>query len=322
CLTMWQKNKLIWDIRKRTFGVDEKTNFIQTNNLDRLEFVQRLKLEASLDVHYGCVSKTCKYFMTVSAAGDGNIHYTNITRSPEFIQYNYTCHHGTAYQVIFLPTVPYYLALGCTDSSDRIQYDRRILGTISTGIQLFKGPETWNYMCVRFVPPNLAGHWSCRVTSLCYSSDGREVLASFSSDYVYLFDPKDDKASKLKELPKNKGEGLLCAPVKRLKMRGDWSDTGPQLSLSFLKYPFKCPFTPGSITIKITIMMTTLVSTHVDNNVLFIISVCTAAVSSDWLSMFYYLLSKKNNYESDSNYIVPLWCGLPDFHRIIMVIKT
>uniref|UniRef100_A0A672S2S2 Uncharacterized protein n=1 Tax=Sinocyclocheilus grahami TaxID=75366 RepID=A0A672S2S2_SINGR len=82
-------------------------------------------------------------------------------------------------------------------------------------------------ICVCFVPPHLAGR-SCRMTSLCYSSDGREVLASFSSDYIYLFDPKDDKASKLKELPKNKGEGLLRPPVKRLRMRGYWSDTGPR----------------------------------------------------------------------------------------------
>lgn len=62
-------------------------------------------------------------------------------------------------------------------------------------------------ICVRFVPPHLAGR-SCCVTSLCYSSDGLEVLASFSSDYIYLFDPKDDKASKLQEFPENKGEGV------------------------------------------------------------------------------------------------------------------
>uniref|UniRef100_A0A671RY28 Ddb1 and cul4 associated factor 6 n=1 Tax=Sinocyclocheilus anshuiensis TaxID=1608454 RepID=A0A671RY28_9TELE len=125
------------------------------------------------------------------------------------------------------PTVPYYLVLGCSDSSVHI-YDRRMLGTISTGCRSSSGTTG---ICVRFVPPHLAGR-SCRVTSLCYSSDGREVLASFSSDYIYLFDPKDDKASKLKELEggdnKSLRTTLLRPPVKRLRMRGDWSYTGPR----------------------------------------------------------------------------------------------
>lgn len=48
-------------------------------------------------------------------------------------------------------------------------------------------------MCARFVPLHLINK-SWRVTSLNYSQDGREVLASYDSDCVYLFDPKDDKA--------------------------------------------------------------------------------------------------------------------------------
>lgn len=52
-------------------------------------------------------------------------------------------------------------------------------------------------MCVRFVPAHLSTK-SCRVTSLCYSEDGQEVLVSYSSDYIYLFDPKDDQARELK----------------------------------------------------------------------------------------------------------------------------
>ena len=52
-------------------------------------------------------------------------------------------------------------------------------------------------MCVRFVPAHLSNK-SCRVTSLCYSGDGQEVLVSYSSDYVYLFDPNNDQARELK----------------------------------------------------------------------------------------------------------------------------
>lgn len=52
-------------------------------------------------------------------------------------------------------------------------------------------------MCARFVPRHLVNK-SCRVTSLAYSRDGREVLASYASDCLYLFDPKDDKGHELK----------------------------------------------------------------------------------------------------------------------------
>ena len=52
-------------------------------------------------------------------------------------------------------------------------------------------------MCARFVPRHLLNK-SCRVTSLAFSRDGREVLASYASDYLYLFDPKDDKGRELK----------------------------------------------------------------------------------------------------------------------------
>lgn len=69
---------------------------------------------------------------------------------------------------------------------------------------VFCSLRTGNYMgrgttgmCVRFVPAHLTNK-SCRVTSLCYSGDGQEVLVSYSSDYIYLFDPKDDQARELK----------------------------------------------------------------------------------------------------------------------------
>lgn len=52
-------------------------------------------------------------------------------------------------------------------------------------------------MVARFIPSHLSNK-SCRVTSLCYSEDGQEILVSYSSDYIYLFDPKDDTARELK----------------------------------------------------------------------------------------------------------------------------
>ncbi|XP_054443785.1 DDB1- and CUL4-associated factor 6 isoform X2 [Pteronotus mesoamericanus] len=129
-----------------------------------------------------------------------------------------------ATSVAICPPVPYHLAVGCSDSSVRI-YDRRVLGTRATGNYAGRGTAG---MVARFLPPHLSNK-SCRVTSLCYSEDGQEVLVSYSSDYIYLFDPKDDTARELRTpSAEERREELRQPPVKRLRLRGDWSDTGPR----------------------------------------------------------------------------------------------
>uniref|UniRef100_A0A673Z8C6 Ddb1 and cul4 associated factor 6 n=1 Tax=Salmo trutta TaxID=8032 RepID=A0A673Z8C6_SALTR len=288
----------------------------------RREFVQRLKLEATLNVHDGCVNTiswndTGEYILSgsddtnlvitnpynrkvkatirsghranifsakfmpqtsdqqiISCSGDGIIYYTHTEKSPDINrQCQFTCHYGTAYEIMTVPNdpytflscgedgtvrwfdlrmktsctkedckddilincrraatsisicplVPYYLAVGCSDSSVRI-YDRRMLGTRATGNYMGRGTTG---MCVRFVPAHLSNKL-CRVTSLCYSGDGQEVLVSYSSDYIYLFDPKNDQARELKGPSEERREELRQPPVKRLRLRGDWSDTGPR----------------------------------------------------------------------------------------------
>ena len=67
-------------------------------------------------------------------------------------------------------------------------------------------------------------------------SDGREILVSFSSDYIYVFDPNQDDMSRATKLcvgqrPQNGGAKAKARersppPMKRLRLRGDWSDTG------------------------------------------------------------------------------------------------
>ncbi|XP_017586934.1 PREDICTED: DDB1- and CUL4-associated factor 6 isoform X4 [Corvus brachyrhynchos] len=294
-----------------------------TTNLGRREFIQRLKLEATLNVHDGCVNTICwndtgEYILSgsddtnlvisnpysrkvlttirsghranifsakflpctndkqiVSCSGDGVIFYTNVEQDAETNrQCQYTCHYGTTYEIMTVPNdpytflscgedgtvrwfdtriktsctkedckddilincrraatsvaicppIPYYLAVGCSDSSVRI-YDRRMLGTRATGNYAGRGTVG---MVARFVPPHLSNK-SCRVTSLCYSEDGQEILVSYSSDYIYLFDPKDDTARELKvPSAEERREELRQPPVKRLRLRGDWSDTGPR----------------------------------------------------------------------------------------------
>ncbi|XP_066542426.1 DDB1- and CUL4-associated factor 6 isoform X2 [Hoplias malabaricus] len=318
---MSYSGNLVWDVRKRSIGYNDP-NLVRTNYLGRREFVQRLKLEAILNVHDGCVNTiswndTGEYILSgsddtnlvitnpynrkvkttirsghranifsakfmphtndqqiVSCSGDGIIYYTHTEKSPDINrQCQFTCHYGTAYEIMTVPNdpytflscgedgtvrwfdlrmktsctkedckddilincrraatsisisplVPYYLAVGCSDSSVRI-YDRRMLGTRATGNYMGRGTTG---MCVRFVPAHLTNK-SCRVTSLCYSGDGQEVLVSYSSDYIYLFDPKDDQARELKGPSEERREELRQPPVKRLRLRGDWSDTGPR----------------------------------------------------------------------------------------------
>ncbi|XP_034970307.1 DDB1- and CUL4-associated factor 6 isoform X2 [Zootoca vivipara] len=313
---------LLWDVRQRSLGLEEP-GLLRRRYLGRREFIQRLKLEATLNVHDGCVNTICwndtgEYILSgsddtnlvitnpysrkvlttirsghranifsakflpctsdkqiVSCSGDGVIFFTNVEQDAETNrQCQFTCHYGTTYEIMTVPNdpytflscgedgtvrwfdtriktsctkedckddilincrraatsvaicppIPYYLAVGCSDSSVRI-YDRRMLGTRATGNYAGRGTTG---LVARFVPPHL-NNKSCRVTSLCYSEDGQEILVSYSSDYIYLFDPKDDTARELK-VPSSdeRREELRQPPVKRLRLRGDWSDTGPR----------------------------------------------------------------------------------------------
>ncbi|XP_006872685.1 PREDICTED: DDB1- and CUL4-associated factor 6 isoform X4 [Chrysochloris asiatica] len=313
---------LLWDVRKRSLGLEDPSR-LRSRYLGRREFIQRLKLEATLNVHDGCVNTICwndtgEYILSgsddtklvisnpysrkvlttirsghranifsakflpctndkqiVSCSGDGVIFYTNVEQDAETNrQCQFTCHYGTTYEIMTVPNdpytflscgedgtvrwfdtriktsctkedckddilincrraatsvaicppIPYYLAVGCSDSSVRI-YDRRMLGTRATGNYAGRGTTG---MVARFIPSHLHNK-SCRVTSLCYSEDGQEILVSYSSDYIYLFDPKDDTARELKTpSAEERREELRQPPVKRLRLRGDWSDTGPR----------------------------------------------------------------------------------------------
>ncbi|XP_078741560.1 DDB1- and CUL4-associated factor 6-like, partial [Lampetra fluviatilis] len=47
---------LLFDVRQRSVGLRDS---VRTNFLARVEFVQRLRLEARLPVHEGCVNSLC-----------------------------------------------------------------------------------------------------------------------------------------------------------------------------------------------------------------------------------------------------------------------
>lgn len=123
-----------------------------------------------------------------------------------------------------------YIAVGSSDSHIRI-YDRRYLSLID-----FNGPNssTTNNNTVPVKTFKIPSYEKrpFRVTSIKYSSDESELLVSYSSDHLYLFDvtkeginvKNPDESSK-----RSKRNNIDSPPtVRRLRLRGDWSDTGPQ----------------------------------------------------------------------------------------------
>lgn len=111
-----------------------------------------------------------------------------------------------------------FIAVGSSDSHVRI-YDRRNMAKREFTIPV-----------KAFSIPSFERR-PFRVTSTIYSEDECELLVSFSSDHLYLFDvtkqgvdiaswPEDQKKS-------HKNGPDSPPPVRRLRLRGDWSDTGP-----------------------------------------------------------------------------------------------
>ncbi|KAJ8676672.1 hypothetical protein QAD02_012459 [Eretmocerus hayati] len=126
------------------------------------------------------------------------------------------------------PVFPHQIAIGCSDSTVRI-FDRRMLGTPTTG---WVDNGSSSKPLYSFTVPEFEGN-SYRITSLSYSPDGQDVLVSYSSDHLYLFSMKEQLSTQLKkETSSRRARGKRfpprsTQPVRRLRLRGDWSDTGP-----------------------------------------------------------------------------------------------
>ncbi len=87
------------------------------------------------------------------------------------------------------PMRPYHLAVGASDSTVRI-FDRRMLSPSSAhgGTAKAVKEKTLEALLARFSVPEFGGKTK-RITSVQYRPDGQEVLASYSSDYIYIFNP-------------------------------------------------------------------------------------------------------------------------------------
>lgn len=161
-----------------------------------------------------------------------------------------------------------YIAVGSSDSHIRI-YDRRQLSLIDFSVPGVSPADKHTTPVKTFSIPSLEKR-HFRVTSISYSADEAELLVSYSSDHLYLFDVSKagvdqrtaaatdrlkrrsvGSSNKARMLSTNSGSaaggsssagigvgaaagssggGLDASPppVRRLRLRGDWSDTGPE----------------------------------------------------------------------------------------------
>ncbi|XP_014207822.1 DDB1- and CUL4-associated factor 6 isoform X1 [Copidosoma floridanum] len=125
------------------------------------------------------------------------------------------------------PILSHQVTIGCSDSIVRT-FDRRMLRTQATG---WTDHGTSAKSLCSFTVPEFEGN-SYRITSLSYSPDGQDVLVSYSSEQLYLFGTKERRSNQLtkKIITENKKKPYpirSSQPVRRLRLRGDWSDTGP-----------------------------------------------------------------------------------------------
>ncbi|XP_055585735.1 DDB1- and CUL4-associated factor 6-like [Uranotaenia lowii] len=133
------------------------------------------------------------------------------------------------------PATMNYIAVGSSDSHVRI-YDRRFLKLVDCSVP--GSPNDRHTVPVKmFTNPSMEKR-SFRVTSIAYSRDESELLVNYSSDHLYLFDVtkagievEAAQASSCSEKGKrgSKTQHSIDSPppVRRLRLRGDWSDTGP-----------------------------------------------------------------------------------------------
>lgn len=131
-----------------------------------------------------------------------------------------------------------YLAVGCSDYV-RI-FDRRFMKLVefpphditnaAPPASLSSYSSDHHTKAVKLFKVPTEDKRSYRVTSLVYSPNEQELLVSFSSEYLYLFDLTQDGIEQ-DSTPAMKGRRRRRESPKvlrKLRLRGDWSDTGPE----------------------------------------------------------------------------------------------
>ncbi|KAJ7395709.1 hypothetical protein BTVI_152042 [Pitangus sulphuratus] len=196
---------LLWDVQKRSLGLEEP-GLLRRHYLGRREFIQRLKLEATLNVHDGCVNTICwndtgEYIL--SGSDDTNLVISN-PYSRKVLTTIRSGHRANIFSAKFLP---------CTS-------DKQIVSCSGDGVIFYTNVEQdaeTNRQC------QYTCHYGTTYEIMTVPNDPYTFLSCGEDGTVRWFDTRI-KTSCTKEDCKD----LRQPPVKRLRLRGDWSDTGPR----------------------------------------------------------------------------------------------
>uniref|UniRef100_A0A336LFT1 CSON004855 protein n=1 Tax=Culicoides sonorensis TaxID=179676 RepID=A0A336LFT1_CULSO len=158
------------------------------------------------------------------------------------------------------PISMYYLAVGSSDGYVRI-YDRRYLGLMGYSSD---GESNFTVPIKAFSIPAVEKR-GYRITSVGYSADEQELLASYSSEHLYLFDVTQDGISTKESLTEKNKRGAVKTgdsppPVRRLRLRNDWSDTGPESRPSWEGQETSDPARPSTVMSRMTEVLSRMLS--------------------------------------------------------------
>ncbi|XP_012160396.1 DDB1- and CUL4-associated factor 6 [Ceratitis capitata] len=133
------------------------------------------------------------------------------------------------------PISNYYVAVGSSDAIVRI-YDRRYLSVIDFSDNSVPTTER-HTRPIKAYPIPMTTNRQYRITCVRYSPEESELLVSYSSEYLYLFDLRREGADVNELYEKGRTADVTSSSslpaltaeqvTRRLRLRGDWSDTGP-----------------------------------------------------------------------------------------------
>ena len=149
------------------------------------------------------------------------------------------------------PLSPNYLSLALGDGTVCLM-DRRVTGYNGAGASHQTPTLLATKACVTRFKPETLSKKPFKVTSLQFNETGSELLVNYSEDYLYLFSSCligcggdintriGRSSSSSRYTPSRNGsrhkentstsaqpKSNFTPPTKRLRLRGDWSDTGP-----------------------------------------------------------------------------------------------
>lgn len=194
---------------------------------------------------YEVVPIPCESNSFMSCGEDGTVRFFDLRIlskcNRQYCRENILVYSPTSVTSLALSPISHnYLAVGCSDFI-RI-FDRRFMKLVefpvtdpsnatppsSLSSSSF-GPE-YHTKAVKLFKIPTEDKRSYRVTSLVFSPNEQELLVSFSSEYLYLFDMSHEGvAAENGSVGKGRRRRRESPKVlRKLRLRGDWSDTGPE----------------------------------------------------------------------------------------------